>query len=141
MEFASPVKLRSAAAELILFAGYFLDAQPANAAAGAAGNFQLGTYEHSPAAVFAFHCAGAIALPRGTLHSAHIRSCERNIPLSEGSGKEVRKAASPRVMASRFFIYRTAFRIALNFQTPPDTAAHGARNPEKIFRQKNAGAP
>ena len=42
-EFASPVKLRSAAAELILFAGRFLDAQPANAAAGAAGNFQLGT--------------------------------------------------------------------------------------------------
>ena len=45
MEFASPVKLRLAAAELILFAGRFLDAQPANAAAGAAGNFQLGTYE------------------------------------------------------------------------------------------------
>lgn len=41
--FASPFKLRSAAAELILFAGRFLDAQPANAAAGAAGNFQLGT--------------------------------------------------------------------------------------------------
>lgn len=44
-------------------------------------------------------------------------------------------------MASRFFIYRTAFRIALNFQTPPDTAAHGARNPEKNLPPKNAGAP
>lgn len=94
---------------------------------------------HSPAAVFAFHCAGAIAVPRGTLHSAYIRSCERNIPLLEGSGKEVGKAASPRVMASRFFIYRTTFRIALNFQTPPDTATHGARNPEKIFRKKKCG--
>lgn len=57
----------------------------------------------------------------------------------EGSGKKVGKAASPRVMASRFFIYRTAFRIALNFQTPPDTATHGARNPEKIFRKKKCG--
>lgn len=42
-------------------------------------------------------------------------------------------------MASRFFIYRTTFRIALNFQTPPDTATHGARNPEKIFRKKKCG--
>ncbi len=54
------VRLNSvaAAAELILFAGRFLDAQPANAAAGAAGNFQLGTYEPFARRSFRFPLRG-----------------------------------------------------------------------------------